>query len=217
MTMGLFSFLSGKKKEKPAKAAPPPKAAAKPAAKVEAKKPEPAPAKRPAPVKAAAPAPAPVAKVSSIAGLAKLRAQQAAFVRAGDTQKGYDAAVKLVALCKASGSTKLASDYRAEADKLFASLIADKISGQPKAALAVVKTRFLDVAPDVSKSRLAAAGKRIGKPEAAKLIAAHKAFLAKAPRRARVTAKAAPAPRMVSGVKPRAFQVRVASPAVAAE
>lgn len=164
--MGLFSALFGGGKTE---------AKARPAKPVKAAPAKPAPAKPAKAEKVVAKAAETAADVlvltpkgaaAPVAGVTELRLAYAAHDRAGAHDKAYATAAKLVAVYKACGAVALKKIYCAAAERhLLARLV--QVSADKRAFVVAALRRRMDVA---------AARAAIG-PEAAKLLAAHGAWL----------------------------------------
>jgi hypothetical protein len=113
--------------------------------------------------------------------LTRLKLAYAAAGRAGDSAKAYDAACRLAGFYKSVGARRLSADYRAAADAHFGDWLRLVSRDQRRTALADVRRRSLraGATAGLAKTRLAVAAEKLGGPEAAKLLAAHSAFLAK--------------------------------------
>ena len=177
--MGLFSFLFGNKKK---------------VVQVKSSEPLLAPASPPPlrmaaePVKAATAIPIAPPSQSSEAPprargfeLTHLKLAYAAAGRAGHAAKAYEAACRLASFYKSVGAKGLSAEYRVAADAHFGDWLGQVSRDRRRTALAAVRRRSLQAgrAASLAKTRLAVAAEKLGGPEAAKLLAAHSAFLAK--------------------------------------
>ena len=177
--MGLFSFLFGnKKKVAPVKASEPLLAPANPL---------------PLPM-AAEPVTAGATAISIDAPsqggeapprtrgfeLTHLKLAYAAAGRAGHAAEAYAAACRLARFYKSVGAKGLSAEYRVAADAHFGDWLGQVSRDRRRTALAAVRRRSLQAgrAASLAKTRLAVAAEKLGGPEAAKLLAAHSAFLA---------------------------------------
>jgi hypothetical protein len=113
--------------------------------------------------------------------LTHLKLAYAAAGRAGNAAKAYDAACKLASFYKSLGAKRLSADYRSAADAHFGDWLRMVSRDRRRTALAEVRRRSLQAGATagLAKTRLAVAAEKLGGPEAAKLLAAHSAFLAK--------------------------------------
>ena len=113
--------------------------------------------------------------------LTHLKLAYAAAERAGDAAKAYDAACRLASFYKSVGAKGLSADYRLAADAHFGDWLEQVSHDRRRMALAAVRRRSVQAgrAASLAKTRLAVAAAKLGGPEAAKLLAAHSAFLAK--------------------------------------
>lgn len=161
--MGLFSFLFGGGKKEKAKLAPAAKAAR---------------AAAPIVVKAAA-APVEASAPKRIVELTQLKLDYAVQVRAGASAKAYAAACRLASFYKEFGAKGLSDTYRVAADGHFGDWLAEVSRDPRRIALDAVRRRTPKPADSLARTRLAVIAKRVVGPEAAKLIEAHRAFLAK--------------------------------------
>jgi hypothetical protein len=178
--MGLFSLLfGGKKKVAEAKAGAPASALVSAPAKApplhmapETIKPDPAAISIDAP---------PEPPRTRGFELTHLKHAYAAAERAGDAAKAYDAACRLASFYKSLGAKGLSADYRAAADAHFGDWLSKVSRDRRRMALAAVRRRSAQAGATagLAKTRLAVAAEKLGGPEAAKLLVAHSAFLAK--------------------------------------
>ncbi len=167
--MGLFSFLfGGKKKSAPAKAPP----------KSELHMP-PVPVARASGEIAIDAAPEPPR--SRGFELTHLKLGYAAHVRAGEPAAAYEAACKLASFYKSVGARGLSAEYRAAADRHFGEWLASVSRDRRRTALVAVQQRAAKAGAKsgLARTRLAVAAEKLGGPEAARLLAAHRDFLAR--------------------------------------
>ena len=113
--------------------------------------------------------------------LTHLKLAYAAAGRAGHAAKAYEAACRLASFYKSVGAKGLSAEYRVAADAHFGDWLGQVSRDRRRTALAAVRRRSLQAgrAASLAKTRLAVAAEKLGGPEAAKLLAAHSAFLAK--------------------------------------
>ena len=173
--MGLFSFLFGNKKK---------------AVQIKSSEPLLAPA-NPPPLRMAEPVTDAVSIDAPSQGgeapprtrgfeLTHLKLAYAAAGRAGHAAKAYEAACRLASFYKSVGAKGLSAEYRVAADAHFGDWLGQVSRDRRRTALAAVRRRSLQAgrAASLAKTRLAVAAEKLGGPEAAKLLAAHSAFLA---------------------------------------
>ncbi|MBI1360794.1 MAG: hypothetical protein GC155_11005 [Alphaproteobacteria bacterium] len=173
--MGLFSFLFGGKKKK---AEPPTKLATKPAPRAALHMPaEPVALAAGEIAIDAAPEPA----RSRGFELTHLKLAYAAHVRAGDAAKAYASACQLAGFYKSVGARGLSAEYRAAADRHFGDWLASVSRDRRRTALVAVQQRAAKAGAKsgLARTRLAVAAEKLGGPEAAKLLVAHRDFLAR--------------------------------------
>jgi hypothetical protein len=178
--MGLFSFLfGGKKKIAEAKASEPLFTAARAPSLRMASEPVKA---DPAAISIDAPSESSDAPPRTRGfELTHLKLAYAAAGRAGDAAKAYEAACRLASFYKSLGAKGLSADYRVAADMHFGDWLGQVSRDRRRTALAAVRRRSLQAgsAASLAKTRLAVAAEKLGGPEAARLLVAHSAFLAK--------------------------------------
>ncbi len=108
-----------------------------------------------------------------VAGVTELRLAYAAYDRAGAHDKAYATAARLVAIYKACGAVALKKLYRAAAERHLLARVA-QVSRDKRVPVVVSLRRRMDVVP---AAVVVAAAATVAGPEAAKLLAAHGAWL----------------------------------------